>query len=447
MTKFFICFSLFLIFLTKLVNSSCDNQCVCSSYIFDEAPRRNQCNTDCECTSTRRCSIYGYCHECQTLGTCPKNIDSDSFSITSQQAVDAFKKVLAPVNRNLPTQISSYVRNFKTDIDFSAETFAISELNRYLNDKKSELKEEEIKKFQRLSYINSIEFESFSFNANYENGIMNEFIGLGRKIDNKIQIAYVNLYITGELIQPTQTIITEKCRKIFFFFTKCYKIQNQVLRGYDSGEMMIIQDGLRAFGYQELDRKLANIGKIPTLFLLDQIFNMEYKTQEKKFLNFVIDENNIENEKELNDFIKNSYDNNYYNNLIGDKSNEIFEKIKIVKYIAIDRKLINYFKLQLKCDLDLEADNNNLIDEMIDNIEGNKWNNVNYLIDLKHGKNLFSKILARNRYNNEYIDFLISFVEFEINDQFINEKNQLIKNLDNIILQKLLEKDFQYAKN
>ena len=109
-----------------------------------------------------------------------------------------------------------------------------------------------IDNFRSIIYTDSEYFETFNFSINNLNGGYSEFIGAARKVENIVEIAYIELETTALLLPRYETITKTNCWKFLFLFKKCEDTQEIISKGFTMNEITVISEAIKAYGYKYL---------------------------------------------------------------------------------------------------------------------------------------------------------------------------------------------------
>lgn len=138
----------------------------------------------------------------------------------------------------------------------SSDSFHIDELQEKLSNSPVFIPNEQRKKFERLIYLNSLDYQLIDYSATFQEGVLIEFVGIGRKRNEKVEVAFLHLYAYSELISQSTNVKKKVCETIFFFFEDCDYVRVAETRGFTAYELEVIQQSLRTKGYEEAEFKL-----------------------------------------------------------------------------------------------------------------------------------------------------------------------------------------------
>ena len=105
-----------------------------------------------------------------------------------------------------------------------------------------------------IKFSEEVTYQTYRFALQQGTSELQEFVASGRNTGDSIIMAYMKVHVQGTPIQ--QYVVTRQC-KTRWFKKRCNDVYNP--RGFTTGEVMDIQNGLLYFGYLKLREQVFMI--------------------------------------------------------------------------------------------------------------------------------------------------------------------------------------------
>lgn len=159
---------------------------------------------------------------------------------------------------SFPSNWQNYISEIKSFRILKFDKFEVNELD-YKLQTSHQLNPTAIDNFRSIIYTDSEYFNTFNFSINNLNGGYTEFIGAARKVQNIVEIAYIELITSAKLLPRYENVTKTNCWRFLFLFKKCENSQEIISKGFTMEEIILISEALKAHAYKYLIDTTRNL--------------------------------------------------------------------------------------------------------------------------------------------------------------------------------------------
>jgi hypothetical protein len=181
--------------------------------------------------------------------------------IISQENINAIlKREVSHLTQNF-VDAGSLITNINSNGDFITARIKVNELQNVLQSQ-YKLPNQVVEKFKGIVFARQVTFQSFCLVLGGGSGYLEEFIGVARNINGNVEIIFLKVSSSGNLITQYTKVTERICHRIFFFFKKCKNYDRYVPRGLNVDEINKITGSLRWHAYSYLLNKVNSLRSI-----------------------------------------------------------------------------------------------------------------------------------------------------------------------------------------
>jgi len=196
------------------------------------------------------------------------------------------------ISNSFPENWEKYFISITSMGQIKLDHFHINDLEHRLS-KNHRFIDEIITNFKSIIYEQYTIFKTFSFSVNSFYSNYREFVGAARIINDKVELAYIEIGTFSNLIPQYNIVPMKRCETKFFFFENCYHYNELIPRGYTLNELELILQTLKAHSYKHLLRNTKNVlsGLQSKHFVLAE--NSPYFSEDGKYFLRMQDDGNL----------------------------------------------------------------------------------------------------------------------------------------------------------